>query len=167
MTGYKALVGPLTKKQFQELVNQGLIKQDTQVQHQNDTSSWYRAGGIRELSEYFSKKKTESKSVWDIVTSLFKDLDDFFQSLYGVKVKIPKQLQETLNDYLEKGTEEVALTVGKINGNPAFIVLIILENNQPEVVAEIEIDTSNWSDERIKKWPEIGSPNAKVWMVTR
>ena len=95
------------------------------------------------------------------------EIKDSLADFYGEKIEIPEQLYETLNDYLDKGTDEVALTMGKVNGQPTLIVITIPKNHKPKVVAEIEIDTSGWRERSIREWAEIGSSQAKIWQITR
>jgi hypothetical protein len=99
--------------------------------------------------------------------SFTNEIKDSLSALYEEKIEIPKKLYETLNDYLDKGTDEVALTMGKVNGQPALIVITIPKNQKPKVVAEIEIDTSGWRERSIREWVETGSSEAKIWQITR
>ena len=148
-TGYIAVIGPLNEIQFKELVKKGLINRDTEVSKEK-SKKWVAAREVQELCKYFGKTPTPQISILDRFRSLYEDLEKFvFQSLHGERIEIPEQLGNTLNDELNKGTEEVILTTGKINGVPAFIV-VSMSKEEPEILAEIEIDTSQWEPKSIQ-----------------
>lgn len=161
---------PLSQREFKERVRKNRINKDTKVRRQSD-KTWVRAGDVPELAQYF---EAEESSIEDSIESLLDSIDHFtneikdsLSTFYGEKIEIPEQLYETLNDYLDKGTDEVALTMGKVNGQPALIVITIPKNQKPKVVAEIEIDTSGWRERSIREWAETGSSEAKIWQITR
>ncbi|NER95083.1 MAG: DUF4339 domain-containing protein [Symploca sp. SIO1B1] len=170
-TGYIVADSPLTEREFKERIRRGLINRKTKVRHEND-KTWIRAGDVPELHRYFDEEQTQSiensmQSFLHSIRALTEQVEELVSSLSGERVEIPEQLYETLNDYLERGTDEVALTIGKVNNKPAFIVLLISESQKPSIVAEIEIDSSCWRQKSIQQWPETGSPRAKVWNVSR
>lgn len=161
---------PLTEREFKERVRKGRINRNTKVRRQSD-QPWVRAGDVKELSRYFEEKQVSSvedstNSFLDSIQNFTIELKEFFSTFSKEKVEIPEQLYETLNDYLDKGTDTVALTMGKVNGKPAFIVITISENQKPTIVAEIEVDTSSWTEISIREWPETGSRQAKIWQIT-
>ena len=161
----------LTAREFRKIVREGRIDKDTKVRRKSD-HTWINAGDIEELSIYFEEKRAASTEdskefILDSIQRITGEVQSSLDALFREKVEIPEQLYETLNDYLDKGTGEVALSMGKVNEQPAFIVITISQNQEPEIVAEIEIDTSNWRERSIQEWPQTGSKQAKIWQITR
>ncbi|MBD2437092.1 hypothetical protein [Nostoc sp. FACHB-110] len=171
LIGYKVILEQLTVKEWKQLISKNLISIDTKVCQEGSDTRWTSAGKIPKLSNYFRKINIldSLNSFSDAIKSIFNELDEFCQTLVGEKLIIPNQLYETLEDYLNEDTDDVALTIGKVNGQPVFIVLLI-SKGQPPIIKEeipIDIDTSQWSNQSIRNWPETGSRKAKVWNIKR
>ncbi|WP_414517275.1 hypothetical protein [Nostoc sp. PCC 9305] len=169
--GYKVILEQLTEKEWKQLVSRNLINADTKVCQEGTETRWISAGNVPQLSNYFSNiNLVDTLNLFsDALKSIFNELEDFAQSIVGEKLIIPEQLYETLEDSLNQGTDEVALTIGKVNDQPTFIVLLISKKQPPTVKDEIpiDIDTRKWSSESIRNWPETGSKKAKVWNIKR
>lgn len=167
--GYKVILENLTEKEWEQLVRRKMVNLDTKVSQEGYKNGWITVGNIPQLSIYFRRNIADSlNSFSDAIKSVFNEVENFFQTIVGEKLIIPKQLYQTLEDYLNEGTDEVALTIGKDNdGQPIFIVLL-LSKDQPPILKNqipIDIDTSQWSSQSIRNWPETGSKKAKIWNI--
>lgn len=157
-TGYMVIVGPLTIGQLKRLMKMGLISGDTKARPET-SRGWSKIEDIPELSTL------HELSQGDYLEDILHKFKSDFHSAQGVQLHIPKQLYETLEDYLSMGDGEVFLTQGKSNGVPVFVVLVKRADGGFDVAAEIEIDPTGWPPEAKEAWPETGSDEARVWGI--
>jgi len=161
-TGFWATVGPLTVWEFKKLVRMGLIIPDTEVRHDSDPTRWVRASTEPSLRPFFGERTLREN-----INLLFAELGRLFLPEPMPDFRVPEQLYETVGDYLDKRTGDVALTLGKAHGQPVIIVLFKERDKDPQVVAEIEVDTQGWSGQAVAAWPETNSERAPFWKVSR
>ena len=160
-TGFWATVGPLTVWEFKRLVRKGLITPNTAVRHDSDPiSRWVRGYGAEPAAILRERTLREN------IDLLFAELGRLFLPERMPTFHVPEQLYKTVDDYLDKGTGDVALTLGKAHGQPVIVVMF-KERQKPQVVAEIEVDTQGWRDQAVAAWPETDSERAPFWKVSR